>query len=125
MGLLVKTNLNIMKINKGIADHKKGDTWDGIEIIATTQDAMGAIEPINLTGATILAEFKISNGKVAFKFETSDNSIIVSEPLLGKIVFAPKKIEYPENTYYFDVQITYPDNKVETIIPTHSWTIYN
>ena len=112
-------------MNKGISDHKKGDTWDGIEIIATTQDAMGAITPINLTEASVLAEFKLPNGKVAFKFETSDSSIIVAEPLLGKIVFAPKKIDYPENTYFFDVQITYPNGTVETIVPTHSWTIYN
>jgi hypothetical protein len=114
-----------MKINKGIADHKKGDTWDGIEIIANTQEAMGIIEPINLTGATILAEFKLANGQLAFKFDTSDGSIIVAEPLLGKIVFASKKIDYKENTYFFDVQVTYPNGVVETIVPTHSWTIYN
>jgi hypothetical protein len=113
-----------MKINIGIADHKKGDTWDGIEIIATTVDAMNVSVPLNLTGASVLAEFKLLNEKVVFKFETSDNSIVVSEPLLGKIVFAPKKIDYPEDTYYFDVQVTYPGGAVETIVPTHSWTIY-
>ena len=114
-----------MKVNKGIADHKKGDTWDGIEIVATTLDANNVSTPINLTGCTVLAEFRLANEKFAFKFETANETILIPEPLLGKFYFAPKKIDYSANTYYFDVQVSYPDGSVETIVPTHSWTIFN
>jgi len=39
-----------------------------------------------------------------------------------KCVFKSGIILYPPNTYYFDLQITFPDNIVETVLSS-TWTI--
>ena len=111
-----------MTIPVGIANHIKGDTWDGVEIIATTKDENGASIPLDITGCDIIAQFKINTSTV-FEFKTSDNTILVPNPTTGQFFLAPRKMDVEANTYKFDIEVTYPDGTVETIVPAHSWTI--
>ena len=114
-----------MALPIGIADHKRGDTWDGIEITAKTLNESNAEVAMNLTGASVVAEFKYLNGNLAFSFDTADNSILVPEPLTGILYFDSKIIDAVEGVYSFDVEVTFPDGTVTTIVPTHTWKIYS
>lgn len=112
-----------MSIKLGIADHKKGTTWDGLEIVATTIDENNNIVPLDLTGASVVANFKSGNNTI-FSFKTSDNSIIIPNPTNGKMNFAPRVMNVPPNNYYFDVIVTLENGDIEPIVDTHSWNIY-
>ena len=111
-----------MAIPKAFADHKKGSTWDGAEMIITETNENGVIVPKDLTDVQISAKFKINNNTV-FEFKNSDNTITVPIPTDGKLYFATRLMNFPENTYYFDVVLININGDVE-IIPTHSWTIF-
>ena len=111
-----------MAIQKAFADHKKGSTWDGAEMIITETDENGNTVPKNLTGVTVSAKFKVNNNAV-FEFKNSDNTILMPTPTNGKLYFVGRLMNYVANTYYFDVVLTLPNGEVE-IVPTHSWTIY-
>lgn len=111
-----------MAIPKAFADHKKGSTWDGAEMIITETDENGVVVPKNLTNVRISAKFKINNSTV-FEFKNSDNTIMVPNPTNGKLYFASRVIDVQVNTYYFDVILTLINGDIE-IIPTHSWTIF-
>lgn len=113
-----------MKIPVGIATHKRGDTWDGMRLTAKTKDEFGVLVPVNLTGVSILSQFKTGIDKpFTFEFKTLDGTISVLDAINGIFTFNPRKMDYPTGTYYFDVQLIYQDLEVETIVPTHSWTL--
>lgn len=113
-----------MKIPIGISDHKRGDTWDGMEVIATTTNDLDVVIPIDLTGVQILAQFKTSiDGLFVFEFKTSDNTILVPNPTTGVFLFAPRNMDFPAKNYFFDIQLIYPNGDIETIVPTHTWAL--
>jgi hypothetical protein len=108
----------------GIADFRRGDTFDGIEVFAQTKDSQGVLTPLNLTGASILAQFKLSiDGESVFYFSTSDGSILVPNPLDGKLYFASRIMDYPAKMYFFDIQVVFSDGTIKTIVPTHSFKL--
>jgi hypothetical protein len=93
-----------------IADHKRGDTWDGISFLYKENDL-----PINLTGATVLAQFKTNPlGKAAFEFKTSDGTVTIPNPLTGELFLIPRIMNYEASTYQFDVQIVFLDGTINT-----------
>lgn len=112
-----------MKIPVGIADHKKGIFWDGIEIIVTTFDENNNVVPFDFTGGKVISQFK-TNNNVVFEFQTDDDTILIPEPTNGKLYFVGRNINIAPNTYLFDIKFIDVTNKTEEIIPTHSWTIY-
>jgi hypothetical protein len=108
-----------------IADHIKGDTWDGFKfkIEDETEVNSGVYEPRNLTGCVIIAQFKKEpNGTVVFEFKTSDNTITIPTPANGEFILMPRIVDVPATTYVFDVQITYPNGVVESFDPEY-WRI--
>lgn len=110
-----------------IYDHKRGDTWKGMQLVLEKleNDGITVIGPVDLTGCSVEAHFKISaNGSVVFKFSTSDNTIQITEAINGKIKFMPRKMDVPANNYLFDVQVTFVNEEVETIL-SDCWNIVN
>ena len=109
-----------MESKNAILDHKRGDTWDGLELYFedSNVDANGieTFLPINLTGYTFLARFKTSQtGVLVFDFKTENNTITIPNPLDGKIYLMPRKIEVQARTYFFDIQMTDANGLVKTI----------
>lgn len=103
-----------------IADHKRGDTWNGISIIIEDSEIVSNVEvftPKNLTGYSVRSRFKTSNtGNAKFEFSTDDNTITIPNPLTGEIIFMPRKMDVSANRYLFDIELTDPDGKVETVL---------
>jgi len=113
-----------MKIPIGIPDHKRGDTWDGMEIVITETNELNQNVPVDLTGVEVISQFKSSlNESFVFEFKTSDNSILIPDPTTGEIYFNSRKMDFPAKLYFFDVQLKFQDGTIETIVPTHSWTL--
>jgi hypothetical protein len=113
-----------MRIPIGIADHKRGDTWDGMEVIATETDEFDVVVPIDLTGVEIVSQFKTSiNEPFVFEFKSSDGTILVTDPESGTMYFNERNMDFPVKTYFFDIQLKFPNGRVQTIVPTHTWTL--
>jgi hypothetical protein len=96
-----------------IADHKKGETWNGFEVTLTRETApnSGVQEPIDLTGARIVSDFKDeATGVSRFTFDTEDDSITMPNATLGKFVYMPIiNMNYPAMNYVFDYKIVFPN----------------
>jgi hypothetical protein len=99
-----------------IADHKKGDTWDGFSFLF--EELVNDIYvPFNLTGVTALIQFKTNPlGNAVFEFKTSDGTITIPTPLTGQIYMMPRVMNYEALTYSFDVQLTFLDGTVKTYV---------
>lgn len=111
-----------MDLNPAFQNHIRGNFWDGADIsyeIETDDGLLG----IDLTGCIITADFKATrNGDTDFTYTTEDSSIIIDSASPWKFSFAKGIINHTPNTYYFDIEIIYPNAEVETIL-TSSWTI--
>lgn len=110
-----------------IEDHYRGDTWDGMELLIEDleDDNVTVIGPLDLTGCMVNAHFKTSpRGSAIFKFSTTDDTITIANPTTGIIRFNEKKIDAEPATYMFDIQLTFPDGSIKTILQD-CWTILN
>jgi hypothetical protein len=108
-----------------IADHIKGTTWDGFmfKLEDETAPESGIYEPVDLTGCTIISQFKTTpKGGMVFEFKTSDNSITIPTPANGEFFYEERIINNPANNYIFDFQITFPSGVVFSSDPDY-WRI--
>lgn len=110
-----------------IADHRRGDTWDGMSFLYEDYLEDGVtLAPVSLVGVSILVQFRVSpNSPVVFQFKTEDESITIPEPLTGEFFFMPiEKVKTQAALYSFDIQFTFPDGTVVTAGP-EKWLIYD
>jgi len=97
-----------------IADHYKGDTFDGVQFtILNSSDSL----PINLTDCTIKIQFRknTNNGNIV-KEITQVDGITITDAVNGVFKIDPFLINWDEGNYYYDIQITFTDNAVRTYI---------
>jgi hypothetical protein len=108
-------------MTNSILDHKRGDTWNGMELFieypVISANGSEAFVPLNLTGYSVSSKLKTSpTGSSFFEFKTSDGTITIPNPLTGIIVFMPiKKLNLPAQQYMFDVELTSLSGDVTTI----------
>lgn len=103
-------------------DIVKGDTFKGCAQRFYNGKDEGKT-PMDLTGASILIQFKKGVGQSAvFKFDTADNTITIPTPTNGVALLAPRKMDYPAFNYIFDVQVTFANGFVKTFF-TNNWRI--
>lgn len=97
-----------------IADHYKGDTFDGVQFtIINSTDSL----PINITGCLIKIQFKKnSNNGSIIKEITEISGITIIDAINGVFKINPFLIDWDEGRYLYDVQITFPDLSVRTYI---------
>lgn len=100
-----------------IPNHYRGDTWDGINKIAITQNNV----PVNLTNASIKMEFRQDiDSPVIMTFSTENSGIQITS--VSSIRVMPRLIEVPFAKYYYDLQVTFPSGIVKTYV-SGTWTI--
>jgi hypothetical protein len=100
------------------ADHKRGDTFNGRKISLERNGA-----PIDLTGAKIIIQFKLSSSGVSkFEFSTKKETIYIPEPTNGELIMMPRILNVPAGHYNYDMQITFPNGNVKTYL-SGIWTI--
>ena len=97
-----------------IANHYKGDTFDGIQYtILNSSDNL----PIDLTGATIKSQFRKSNRKGSIILEITDGvGITVSDAVNGIFEIDSFLLDWQPSTYYYDIEITFSNGVVKTYI---------
>lgn len=103
-----------------IANHKKGDEWNGMELLIedsiVNPDETETFFPLDLTGYSVVAKFKVSpTGVSYFEFKTADGTITIPDPTNGVILFMPRIMNVPAQQYVFDVELTPPSGEVKTI----------
>jgi hypothetical protein len=59
-----------------------------------------------------------------FEFKTSDGTIAIPNPIDGKIIMMPRIIDVKEYNYIGDVQLTFQNGTVKTILTSY-WKIIN
>ncbi|RTY71560.1 hypothetical protein [Flavobacterium sp. LB2P53] len=113
-------------INK-IADHRRGDTWDGMVLLIEDVKIVDEVEvrtPKDITGYTALARFKTSReSSMVFEFKTEDDTITIPNGIEGKLLFAARIMDVRANNYISDVELTSPEGRVETITDCE-WRIF-
>jgi hypothetical protein len=99
--------------------HRRGDTWAGISSITILVNGV----PVNLQNASAKIEFRSNvDAPVALTLSTTDGSILISQPLNGKIQIPPRLIEIPYGKYYYDLQVTFPNGTIKTYM-SGTWEI--
>lgn len=90
----------------------KGDTYLGAQF-QVLRDGI----PVDLTGVIIRACFRTSpDAPIVLEMSTVNTKIEITVPLQGRFEFKEQLIDIPANTYNYDVQFTFPDDKVTTLI---------
>lgn len=114
--------MTCVKSENYFPDIIKGDTFTGSSM--TFFDGVGETKtPMDLTGASVLIAFKKGEGQSAvFSFSTDDNTILIPDPLTGKILLAPRIMAYSAYTYVFDVQVTFASGTVKTFFKNY-WRV--
>ena len=110
-----------------IEPHKRGDTWGGVEFTLTElQPDLITYLPINLTGCSVLMQFRKShNSIIVMEFSTANGTITISNPLNGVIKVKGRNIDISAgDTLMYDVQVTYSNGVIETLFED-TWTINN
>jgi hypothetical protein len=103
-----------------IKNHPKGTTWYGMELLVEEEvfpfTDPKTYTPKDLTGVSVLAEFRKNHSdEVVFYFKTDDGSVVIANPIDGKIVFQPKLMNYDEANYSFDVLLIKPNADVAKV----------
>ena len=91
--------------------HIKGDTFNGLFITVTVNDA-----PLDLTDVEISAHFRLGNktGCKVKKFDL-DNGIIVTDEVNGEFnLLQDTVLNWDVGNWYFDVEFTFSDGRVKT-----------
>ena len=106
-----------------IEDHITGTYWYGMSM-RIDEIVENSLEPIDLTGCKIVAEFRASKSKCPdFIYSTEDETILMPLPLTGTFNFKPGIINHKPNLYYFRVTVTQPDGVIVDAIASGTWTI--
>ena len=100
-----------------IPEHRRGDTWDGINKIGITQNGV----PVNLTNSSIKMEFRQDvDAPVALTLSTENSGILITS--ISSIRIPSRIVEMPHSKYYYDLQVTFPTGIIKTYI-TGTWVI--
>lgn len=105
-----------------IKDHQSGTTWKGMSLVWKMADENGIEQPVNLTGASIIAEFRIKDNVPTFSFKTEDNTITIPNPLTGKFFFMSRIMDINPATYNYDIFATLSDGTVKCLF-SDCWNI--
>ena len=108
-----------------IKSHIKGDSFDGqLFSLYTTNNSISP-QPIDLTGATINIRFFNDFFQTITNQYTNNNGIEIIDYANGEFILLKDVIiDWTIGIYYYDVKVTFPDNKIKTFI-NGSWSIIN
>lgn len=96
-------------------DVLKGDTLGEKNI-----NISNATEPINLTGVLIKCQFRLNTKVGVLAKEISHlNGIDIYDAINGNFRIQSFIVDWNPGLYYYDVQFTFPDNKVITYFGGH------
>jgi hypothetical protein len=102
-----------------IPAHKTGDTWGGIPNINFVRKGI----PLNLTGASIKMQVRLSNDSpTVLELSNSNGGIIITNPLNGQITIPPKLINIPVGNYKYEIKIHLSNGETKTFIEG-TWSI--
>jgi len=97
-----------------IANHKHGDTWDGLTFTLTREGT-----PITLTNAIIRMWVKnlIPDDPIQLKLDTEDEGgIEITDGANGIFVIGPVLITLAPGNYEYDIEIEFEDGTIKTYI---------
>jgi len=99
--------------------HKKGNTFPGHDFYALNED----LTPYDLTGCAIKSSFKYgsSDGEIVQTFSLVSGFTMI-DAVAGHYSLDEQIINWTPGKYYYDIQITKADAKVDKPI-AGTWTI--
>lgn len=100
-----------------LSEHIKGNTFAGRDFRLTRRVDESTVEPIDLTGATIIMQFrKDANSRVSFEFRTDAEpaSMIINNPVNGEFKIPEQEIDACEGIYCYDTLVIFPDDIKKT-----------
>jgi hypothetical protein len=93
--------------------HRRGDTFNGATIQYSVNDS-----PVDITGCEILMQLKRGkeDSNAAFEFSTELENISIINAASGEFTLDETIIDVTPNVYFYDIQITFLDGTVKTIL---------
>jgi len=110
-----------------INNHPKGTTWYGMELLIE-EEVIPATDPKtyrpkDLTGATVVANFRKEHSlEISFIFSSENGIVTIPNPLDALIIFGSQLMNVDAYTYSFDVLLTYANGDVEEVL-SNFWKI--
>lgn len=102
-----------MAYTYNIPDHRRGDTWDGINSVAINSND----QPINLTGAIIKMQLREDvDSPAALTLSTTGSTIVITNALQGTFTIPPILVDIPFGKYLYDIQVTFANGVVKTYV---------
>lgn len=93
---------------------KSGDSCGDLPMILEKK-FNDAFTPINLTGASIKAQFKRDvNGPVIFELSTTNGLFEITDATAGEFTRKNFRVAVPAGRYISDLQVTFADGTVKT-----------
>lgn len=104
-----------------IPNHKKGDTWIGIETITINRNG----QPLDLTNAKAIMQVRFQpDSPIAVEFSSDNNTILFTAPTSGILQIPSQIVDIPAGKYLWDLQIILSTGEVKTFLEG-DWTILN
>jgi len=102
-----------------IPEHKTGNTWGGIPSISFVRKGI----PINLTGATIKMQVRLSaDSPSVLELSNLNGGIIITNAPNGQIRIPPKLINIPVGNYKYEIKIHLSNGENKTFVEG-TWSI--
>ena len=95
-------------------DHIKGDTFEGVQFTLINSTTA---TPIDLTSATIRVQFR--KKKITWsliKEITTTSGVTITDAVNGVFVIDSFILDWVEDRYYYDVEVTFPSGLIKTYI---------
>jgi len=102
--------------------HKRGDTYNGLQLIFEYEQVDGVVQdppvPIDLTDCTIKSKFRYgSSCGGTFKEFTNGSGIEITDAVNGIVTILENTvINWNTGEWHFDVEITFPTGVVKTYL---------
>lgn len=107
---------------KTIASIFKGNTFKGL-VFTVSRNVDGTVTPVDLTGATILIQFKKNYVEPSiFEFKTADSTVIIHDT--NQFTMVERNMAYAPFKYISDIKITLANQDIQTFCKLN-WEILN
>lgn len=98
-------------------DHVKGNTLAETVITLTSKVGDGPETPIDISTASIKADFKKSTtSPVAITFSTGNGGITITDGPNGEFKFNPVALNLDPDKYYYDLKVTFTSGEIKTFM---------
>ena len=101
-----------------LPQHRRGDTWFGMEVSVTDVTDPLVPDPVDFTGASILFQVRTGPSRdypLMLELSTEDNSLEIADAGATIKTTSNHVLSFPAGTYYAEMQATMQNGAIITV----------